>query len=61
MSALKQQIIDLIERMPENITVDDVIEELTFKIEVDAGLDELNNALGIEHDEAKERLSKWLK
>ncbi len=60
MSVLKQQIIDLIEKMPDTLTIDDVIEELCFKMQVDEGMEQLDNGQTLEHDQVKLKLSKWL-
>ena len=60
MSGVKQQVIKMIETMPDEITIDDIMAELYFKMQVDAGLKELDEGKGIPHEEAKERLSQWL-
>jgi predicted transcriptional regulator len=60
MSGVKQQVMKMIETMPDEITIDDIMAELYFKMQVDAGLKELDEGKGIPHEEAKERLSKWL-
>lgn len=60
MAGIKQQMISFIERLPEDVTWDDVMAELYFKIKVDAGLKELDDGNGISHEEVKERMSKWL-
>lgn len=60
MSGIKQQVIEMIQSLPDEITVDDIMAELYFKMQVDAGLRELDEGEGITHDQAKQRLSKWL-
>jgi ABC-type uncharacterized transport system ATPase subunit len=60
MSGVKQQVIKMIETMSDEITIDDIMAELYFKMQVDAGLKELDEDKGIPHEEAKERLSQWL-
>jgi len=60
MSGVKQQVMKMIETMPDEITIDDIMAELYFKMQVDAGLQELDEGKGIPHEEAKERLSQWL-
>jgi predicted transcriptional regulator len=60
MSGVKQQVMKMIETMPDEITIDDIMAELYFKMQVDAGLKELDDGKGIPHEEAKERLSQWL-
>ncbi|MFH1824577.1 MAG: hypothetical protein ABH873_05055 [Candidatus Firestonebacteria bacterium] len=57
---VKQQVIQMIQSLPKNVTVDDIMAELYFKIQVDAGLKELDEGKGIPHEEIEERMSKWL-
>ena len=51
----------MIQQMPEDIDVPDIMAELYFKQKVDAGLNELDEGKGITHEEVKGRLNKWLK
>ncbi|MGA2940330.1 MAG: hypothetical protein ABSF52_25015 [Syntrophobacteraceae bacterium] len=60
MPATKEQVIELVRSMPDDVTVDDVIEELYFKLQVDQGLAELDRGEGLPHEEVERRLSKWL-
>jgi predicted transcriptional regulator len=60
MHGLKQQIIQMIESLPDNVTVDDIIAELYFRLQVDAGLKELDEGKWIPHEEVEKRMSKWL-
>ncbi len=60
MPGVKQQVVKIIESLPDEATVDDIMAELYFKMQVDAGLKELDEGKGLSHDEVKERLSKWL-
>jgi len=58
MSSQKDQVIQFITSLPDNVTVDDIIEELYFKLHVDAGLKELDEGKGIPHQKVKDRFSK---
>ncbi len=60
MSGTKQQVINMINSLPENITIDDIITELYFKLQVDKGLKELDEGKGISHEDVEKRMSKWL-
>lgn len=60
MRGIKQQVIQMIQSLPEEVTVDDIIAELYFKLQVDAGLKELDEGKGIPHEEIEKRMSKWL-
>ena len=57
---IKEKVIKMIEELPEDITVSDVMAELYFRQNVDEGLKELDEGKGISHEEAKKRLSRWL-
>lgn len=60
MGGVKQQVIQMIQALSEDVTVDDVMAELYFKMQVDAGLRELDEGKGIPHEEVEKRMSKWL-
>ncbi|MEW6061356.1 MAG: hypothetical protein AB1600_05375 [Bacteroidota bacterium] len=60
MSETKAKAIELIKSLPEQTTIDDIISELYFKLQVDAGLKELDEGKGIEHFKVEQRLEKWL-
>ena len=48
------------ERIGYRSALDDIIEELYFKLQVDAGLRELDDGKSIPHDKAKDRMSHYL-
>jgi hypothetical protein len=57
----KTQIINTLEKLPENLTVDQVIDHLIFIEKVQKGLaDSSNNRINTK-DEAKKKLNKWFK
>ncbi len=60
MPSIKQKVIKMIQSLPEEITVDDIMEELYFKLQVDEGLRELDEGKGISQEEVEKRMSKWL-
>jgi len=57
---VKQQVIRMIEDLPDEVTLDDVMAELYFKLQVDAGLKELDEGKGMSHEEVENRMAKWL-
>jgi predicted transcriptional regulator len=59
-AGVKEQVIDLVRNLPDEVTVDDIMRELYFKIQVDKGLEELDEGEGIPHEEVERRLSRWL-
>ncbi len=60
MPGIKKQVIRMIEVLPGDVTTDDILGEIFFKMQVDAGLKELDEGLGIPHEAVGERMSKWL-
>lgn len=56
----RQAVIEIIQRVPDDATLADIMAELYFRQKVDAGLRQLDAGEGVEHDEAKRRLNKWL-
>jgi predicted transcriptional regulator len=56
----KQAVLEMIERLPEDISVEDIMAELYFRQKVDEGLRQLDAGEGIEHEEVIRRLKKWL-
>ncbi len=59
-TSVKEAVLEMIERLPNDATVDDIMAELYFRQKVDEGLRQLDRGEGIEHEEAKRRLAKWL-
>ncbi len=56
----KQAVIQMIERLPDDASVEDIMAELYFRQKVDDGIRQLDAGEGIDHQEAKQRLDKWL-
>jgi predicted transcriptional regulator len=52
---------DLIRRMPDDVTTADIMDELYFKQQVDHGLRDLAEGRVLTHQEMRERLAKWRK
>jgi hypothetical protein len=51
----RDRIIEALQAMPPNATIDDAIERLVFLAKVETGLAELDASQGIPHDQAKRR------
>jgi predicted transcriptional regulator len=60
MLGVKQEVIKMIQSLPNEVTIDDIMAELYFKSQVDAGLKEFDEGKGIPHEEVEKRMSKWL-
>jgi predicted transcriptional regulator len=60
MAVIKEQVIKIIQSLPEDVTLDDIMAKLYFKMQIDAGLRELDEGKGISHEEVEKRMAKWL-
>ena len=56
----KEAIIDMIQKLLEDTSVEDVMAELYVWLAIDEGLKELDAGQGISHEDAKPRMAKWL-
>ena len=57
----KNDVMDLIRRLPDDVTTADIMDELYFKQQVDQGLRDLAEGSVLTHQELRERLAKWRK
>jgi len=60
MATIREEIIHMIRQMPEDASVEDIMAELYFRKKVDKGLQQLKEGQVLTHDQARERLKKWL-
>ena len=51
----------VIDTLPDEATLDDIIHALYVRTKFGRGEQEIRDGKGIPHDEAKRRLSKWVK
>jgi predicted transcriptional regulator len=52
----KQKVLEAIEKLPADATLEDAIERLVLLAKIERGLAELDGGQGIDHNEAKRRL-----
>ena len=57
----KTNLINSLEKLPENLTIDQVIDHIIFIEKVQKGLDDSANGRVYSKGEARKKLSKWLK
>ena len=56
----KEEILVVMEQLPDDATIEDAIERLIVMFKVQQGLEQLDNGEGIPHEEAKRRIRQWL-
>lgn len=61
MTPVKQQALKAIKAMPDESTIDDIIERLHFIAQVEAGIRDANEGRTLTHEEVKQQVVKWLK
>ncbi len=61
MSQEKNEVLELIRKLPEDVTTTDIMEELYFKQQVDKGLRDVAEGRVLSHEERKERVARWRK
>ena len=57
----KTHLISTFDKLPENLTIDQVIEHIIFVGKVQKGLEDSENGRVFTTDKAREKLNKWLK
>ena len=60
MKTAKQELVELLERLPDDAPMDTLLAEMHFKAMVLRGLEEVRRGEVISHEEVKSRLNKWL-
>ena len=53
----KKKILEAVERLPDDASIEDAIERLYFLAKIERGLREADAGLAVPHDEAKKRLT----
>ena len=56
----KDALMELVRRLPDDVTADEALDELAVRLKVEEGLRQLDAGEGIPHEEVKARLARWL-
>lgn len=59
MATEKTEAMELIQRLPDDVTTADIMEGLYFKEQIDKGLKDLEEGRVLTHAELRERMAKW--
>lgn len=60
-ATLKEEVIDLIRKLPDDATLTDIVEELYVRQKIEKGIAQLDAGESLSTEEVKQRLSRWLK
>lgn len=58
--SVKDEVIKLIQNLPDTVTVEDILYRLYARAKIEEGLNELDAGKGISHSEAMEKIKSWL-
>ena len=56
----KDSVIDLLNKIPEDASYEDIIAEIYFKKQVEEGIEQLDKGQTLINEEVKMRMEKWL-
>ena len=59
-NTVKEHVIEMIRRMPDDASVTDIMAELYVRQQIDAGLRQLDEGQTLSQKEVEQRLSRWL-
>ena len=57
----KQEALKVIQKLPEDASLDEILRELAFARMVERGLDDSEQGRSISHQEMAQRLDSWVK
>ena len=60
-TSTKQQIIQLVEQLPADATIEDAIEQLYLLYKVERGVEQADAGQKVSQEEARRRMRRWLK
>lgn len=56
---MKEKVLDALQRLPPDATIEDAIERLYFLGKVERGLKQADAGETVSHEEARRRLNEW--
>jgi hypothetical protein len=57
----KEQLINAIQELPHDVSIEDVMEKLYLMYKIDRGIKQADMGQKVSQEEAKKRMEKWLK
>ncbi|HEY2495273.1 MAG TPA: hypothetical protein VGI33_20500 [Paenibacillus sp.] len=58
--SVKDEVIRLIQDLPDNATVEDILYKLYARAKIEEGINELDAGKGFSHEEAMEKINTWM-
>ena len=60
MATTKTDVIEMIQRMPDDVTLEEIIDAIEVRVHLDDGLRDIQEGRVIAHEEAKRRHARWI-
>jgi predicted transcriptional regulator len=60
MKSPRQELLDVLNQLPEDASIETLLGEIAFKASVMRGLDDARRGDVVSHEEVRTRLNKWL-
>jgi predicted transcriptional regulator len=61
MQTVKHEVVKMVNSLPDEVGYDEIMAEIYFRQKVDKSLNQIKEGKVISHEEAKKRISKWIK
>jgi predicted transcriptional regulator len=61
MAKAKTEALEMIKKLPDDVTTGAIMEQLFFKQQVEKGLQDVAEGRVLTHEELKERIARWRK
>jgi len=61
MAPIKERVIKVVESLPDEATLEDIMAELYFRLQIERGLQQLDEGKGLNHEQAKQQIGEWLR
>ncbi len=58
---VKETARQVIDSLPDDVTMDDVIHALYIRAKFEQGEDQIRRGEGVSHEQAKQRIQKWVR
>lgn len=58
-STIKQKVLESIDRLPEDVSMEEIVERIQFIQKIEIGLEQAENGELISHEEVLEEIKKW--
>jgi predicted transcriptional regulator len=55
----KQDVLEIVESMPDEATIEDIMYELFLRVELEEGLEDIRNGRTVPNEEVLQKIASW--